>query len=67
MQITMLSVAAIILTILKCHNMINLEWWMVFSPAVVDLIIGFFRYLEKKGYEEAFLEALTNELEEEDK
>lgn len=66
MQVTFLSIASVILTILKCHNMVTLEWWMVFSPAVVDLIIGFFEYVERKRNAEIITQALMGDFEEED-
>ena len=39
MQISMLSVLTIILTILNCHGLINLDWLIIFAPAIIDLFI----------------------------
>lgn len=58
MQITLLSVASIILTILKCHNVIIMDWWIVFLPVIIDFVIAFCRYCERKREEELFLDAM---------
>ena len=46
MQFTFLSLLTILLTILKTHCLIDLSWWMVFAPAVVDFIRAFLKALE---------------------
>ena len=66
MQITLLSVLTVVLTILKCHNVVTMDWWIVFSPAVADLFFGFVRKAAERRRAEMIYE-LLNGINEDDK
>lgn len=48
MTIGFLSVFTIILMILKTHGYVDLSWWIVFAPGILDLIGAMGSYVRKK-------------------
>jgi hypothetical protein len=58
---TYLSLLTILLTILKCHGMIpELEWLIVFAPAIIDFIISFIKREKLKRATDAFMTFLSS-------
>lgn len=56
MQFTFLSLLTILLTILKAHCLIDLSWWMVFAPGIVDLVRAMLKSLEESARREELRE-----------
>ena len=60
MQISFLSVIGLMLVTLNANGIVNLPWWMVFSPVIGDVILAMIKSIEKQAEEDAIADALIN-------
>lgn len=70
MQFTYLSLATIILVILRANNVLVFDWWLAFVPIFLDATSSLIKELRRKALNDAiskaFIEAMMKEDSKED-